>query len=126
MLCDECVPSNGKIICTQVAKEKVEAMRAERDAFAERLRAVESTATASSEFEVSDLQADLQAARAAEANARSALAEEAENAARQAAAQADVTSQLRRVQVTPPLGRSCPPYVLCIGIPPHDVLLTKL
>ena len=77
-------------------------MRAERDAFAERLRAVETTASATSQFQVSDLEADLQAARTAEANARAALAEEAENAARQAAAQVDVTSQLRRTQVPPP------------------------
>jgi len=101
-----------------VAKEKVEAMRAERDAFADRLRAVETTATATSEVEVSDLQADLQAARAAEAAARAALAEEAENAARQASAQADVTSHLRRVQV-----RVCPRRVLGTPYPSFPAAL---
>lgn len=45
------------------------------------------------------MQADLEAARSAEMEAKRQLAEEAEHAARQAAAQSDVSAQLGRVQV---------------------------
>ena len=86
-------------VLSQVAKDKVEAMRAERDAFAEQLRNVESAAAADGEGAVSDLQADLNSARAAESAARAALAEELEAAARQAGAHADVSQQLRRAEV---------------------------
>lgn len=44
-------------------------------------------------------QADLESARAAEVEAKRRLADEAESAARQAAAQAETSAQLERVQV---------------------------
>jgi hypothetical protein len=67
-------------------------------------------------------QADLAAARDAEVEAKRRLVEEAESAARQAAAQVDTASQLDRVQVmdSSARGRLCaPPCFSSDGIMPY-------